>query len=248
MTQPPRVVWREFPDAVLLAAESRTTRHPVYHAAKSGDATAAARLVDALVDETGLAAVRTLIDAASVDGAPVLVSAHAYERDGVNAIRIALARLLSERLGLEDEDTVVQSNVVSHTGADGYGRLARQAVFTGGVATGREYLMVDDFIGQGGTLANLRGWVETQGGMVIGSVGLTGKRYSAKLNASTEQLHELREKHGSDLELWWRDQFGHAFDCLTQSEARYLARSPDVDTIRNRIAAAQQEGSGRGRA
>ena len=37
------------------------------------------------------------------------------------------------------------------------------------------------------------------------------------------------------------EEFGHAFDCLTQSEARYLARAPDVDTIRNRIAAAQQE-------
>ena len=125
MTQPPRVVWREFPDAVLLAAESRTTRHPEYQAAKSGDGAAAARLVDALVDETGMAAVRTLIDAASAPGAPMLVSAHAYERDGVNAIPIALARLLNDWLGLEDEDTVVQSNVVSHTGADGYGRLAR---------------------------------------------------------------------------------------------------------------------------
>ena len=45
----------------------------------------------------------------------------------------------------------------------GYARLARQAAFTDAVAMGRQYVMIDDFIGQGGTLANLRGWVEQQG-------------------------------------------------------------------------------------
>ena len=69
-----------------------------------------------------------------------------------------------------------------------------------------------------------------------------------KLKLSQEQLDELRQKHGRDFEKWWREHFGHSFDCLTQSEARHLARSPDVDTIRARLAAAEQEGSGSGRA
>ena len=51
-------------------------------------------------------------------------------------------------------------NVVSHTGADGYSRLTRQARFEGDVVRRREYLLVDDFIGQGGTMA-MRGWLET---------------------------------------------------------------------------------------
>ena len=245
MKPPPRTAWRDFPDAVLLAAESRTRQHPEYTAAKAGDAAAAARLVDALVDESSVMTVRRLIAAAGENRAPVLVSVHAYERDGFNAIPSALARLLSERLGLSDDTTLVQSNIVSHTGADGYGRLARQAAFAGKGDKGHEYLMVDDFIGQGGTLANLHGWIEKQGGLVIGAVVLTGKPYSAKLNPTEEQLHELREKHGRDFEQWWRERFGHAFDCLTQSEARYLARSPDAGTIRDRLAAAVREGGGR---
>ena len=243
MKHPPRVAWRDFPDAVLLTAEAPTKRHPGYRAAKSGDAVAAANLVRVLVDGAGIAAVRTMLDTASDGNIPVLVSAHAYERDGLNAIPAALARLLSESLGVPFDTTVVQTNVVSHTGADGYGRLARQAAFGGDVERGRWYVMVDDFIGQGGTLANLRGWVEKRGGAVVGAVGLTGKAYSAKLDPSEEQLHELRQKHGPDLEKWWREHFGHAFDCLTQSEARYLARSPHVDTIRSRLAAAVCEGS-----
>ena len=247
MKQPPRAPWRDFPDAVLLAPEQETKRHPDYGAAKSGDAAAAARLVDALTDEMGLAAVLILLGRG--EGVqPVLVSAHAYERDGVNAIPAALAALLSERLGVRFDTGMVQTNVVSHTGADGYGRLARQAAFEGKVASGREYVMVDDFVGQGGTLANLRGWIEQKDGRVIGAVALTGKAYSARLNPTEEQVHELRQRHGPDFEKWWRERFGHAFDCLTQSEARYLARCPDVDTIRDRLVAAGREGGGRSHA
>ena len=243
MTPPPRVAWRsEFPDAVLLVAETQTKRHSEYVAAKSGDDSAAVKLVDALVENSGIAAVSRLLAGASKSGAPVLLCAHAYEREGVNAIPAALAELLSIRLDIRFSPAVVQSNVVSHTGADGYGRLARQARFEGDIEKGREYVMVDDFIGQGGTLANLRGWVEKQGGIVIGAVGLTGKPYSAKLKPSREQLYELGQKHGKDFEKWWREHFGHAFNCLTQSEARYLARSPDVDTIRDRLAAAECKG------
>jgi hypothetical protein len=161
----------------LLAAESRTKQHFEYAGAKSGDAVAAVRLVHALVDEPGVAAVRTLIGSAGTSGPPVLV------------------------------------NVVAHTGADGFGRLARQAAFAGEVDSAREYVLVDE-------------------------------SYSARLNPTQEQLNALRRKHGSTLEGWWRERFGHAFDCLTQSEARYLTRSPDVDTIRSRIAAAKQEGDG----
>ena len=243
MTLPPRVPWREFPDAVLLAAEPQTKQHPHYSAAKSGDVEAAAMLVSALVDEAGIAAVRDLVAARSLPAPPMLVSAHSYESQGFNAIPATLARLLSDHIGAPFDTTVVQINIVGHTGADGYGRLARQAAFAGKVSQERQFVMVDDFIGQGGTLANLRGWVENQGGSVVGAVGLTGKPYSAKLRPSKEQLDELRRKHGPEFEEWWQEHFGHAFDCLTQSEARYLARSADVDTIRNRLAAAVRQGS-----
>ena len=242
MTPPPRVRWRgDFPDAVLLADETRTKRHPEYAAAKSGDDAAARRLVGSLVEESGIADVHKLVGSGET-GMPAFVCAHAYEHEGVNAIPVALSEWLSTRLDVPFIADVVQSNVVAHTGADGYGRLARQARFEGEVDPGREYVMVDDFIGQGGTLANLRGWIEKQGGKVIGAVGLTGKPYSAKLNPTKEQLHELRNKHGRNFEKWWRGNFSHAFDCLTQSEARYLTRSPNVDRIRNRLAAAEREG------
>ena len=143
---PPRTAWRDFPDAVLLASEREKLSYPDFAAAKSGDAVAAVKLVNALADEAGLATIRRLLDSKQ-GGQPVLVSAHAYERDGYNAIPVALARLMSERLGTQFDANVVQTNIVGHTGADGYGRLARQATFGGNMMPGRTYIMVDAFIG-----------------------------------------------------------------------------------------------------
>ena len=74
MKRPPRVPWQDFPDAVLLASERETKAHPEYAAAKSGSAAAAARLVDALVDEASLAKVRLLLGGRE-GGQPLLVCA-----------------------------------------------------------------------------------------------------------------------------------------------------------------------------
>jgi hypothetical protein len=149
-----------------------------------------------------------------------------------------MARRLAWQLSL----TVVQTNLVGHTGASGFARLARQAVFAGDVEPGRDYLLVDDFVGQGGTLANLRGHLLQQGGNVIGATVLTGKLHSVKVALSASTLQGLRRKHGPELERWWQDRFGYAFDRLTESEARYLLRTPDADRVRDRVAAEEHAG------
>jgi adenine/guanine phosphoribosyltransferase-like PRPP-binding protein len=233
---PNRAAWGlEFPDAFILASESAVKQHADYRAAKTGDASAAVRLVRELVSDEVIDA----LDQRLGERHPIVASIHAQERDGINEIPEALAVRIAERLGLKTDASLVQTNIVNHTGADGFSRLGRQALFSGEVLAGADYLIVDDFIGQGGTMANFRGHIVENGGNVVGVVALTGKPYSAKLALSDEQLGELRDKHGG-LEDWWRKRFGFGFDALTQSEARYLARTADVDTIRNRVAEAGQ--------
>ena len=96
-------------------------------------------------------------------------------------------------------------------------------------------------IGQGGTLANLRGFVESRGAKVIGATALTGKGYSAKLSLSEETLRGLKGKHGTELEQWWVAAFGYGFERLTESEARYLTRADDAHSISARIVAATRK-------
>jgi len=239
--KPARRPWGPFPDVVILAEIGAVKEHRCYPAAKAGDADAAKSLVADNLTAEGVARIRALTGGRR----PTLLSVHAVEGSGVNAIPEALADMLARRLELPVEHTVVQTNVVGHTGATGFARLARQAAFDGDVVPGDDYLLVDDFIGQGGTLANLRGFVEAHGGRVVGAVVLTGKPHSARLALRRDTLAALRGKHGPELEAWWDSRFGHAFDGLTESEARYLHRTPTAHAIRDRIAAEEQAGDRR---
>jgi hypothetical protein len=238
-TKPPRKPLFDFPDVVIHANETSVKKHPRYSDAKSGDTEAAAELVSETFNPDAVDALKTLLRGRK----PILISAHSLEGEGVNAIPEVFAGKLAEKLGLDAESGIVQTNTVSHTGANGFGRLARQPSFDGKVIKGQEYLIVDDFVGMGGTIANLRGYIESKGGLVIGATALTGKPHSVMIALERKTLQELRDKHGTELESWWEEKFGHSFDGLTQSEARYLFKTENADRVRNRIAEEEQEGN-----
>jgi hypothetical protein len=234
--RPNRAPWDDLPDVVIVASIPEVKGHADYGAAKAGDADAAVRLV---LDTFDPRVVETVGSGATREP-PLLLPVHALEDTGVNAIPVALAEELRRRLGWTVSTSIVQVNVVGHTGASGYARLSRQALFDGDLQPDRDYVLVDDFVGQGGTLANLRGHVLAGGGRVVGAITLTGKLYSAKLMLSSATLADLRRKHGPELERWWEDRFGHAFDCLTESEGRYLARAEDAQRVRDQVVEAER--------
>ncbi|MEN9865315.1 MAG: hypothetical protein RL748_905 [Pseudomonadota bacterium] len=230
-SKPFRFPWCDaMPSVWLHAPESVVKQHFSYAAAKSGDVNAARDLIESVISISTVLALRRLEEIAT----PVVVSVHAEEAVGVNAIPEVFGDILAFMLGWPVERYIVQTNIVNHTGADGISRIAKQACFAGQIKTGQACLIVDDFIGQGGTIANLRGHIMQQGGSVIGATVLTGKDYSAKLTLDEEQLIELRGKHGQ-LERWWHERFGFGFDCLTASEARYLGKIRTHEEIRARI-------------
>lgn len=234
-----RSPWHNFPPLLIHANESDVKKHPSYPTAKAGEPGSAFDLVNQMLSDRCLVQLRQLYSAYN----PVLVSAHAVETNGVNAIPQAMAEYLGSKLLWSVESSIVQTNVVGHTGADGFSRLARQAEFDGTVSKDSCYILVDDFIGQGGTLANLRGFLLHHGAQVIGGTVLTGKPYSAILSNDEQQINHLREKHGPELEAWWINHFGFGYDCLTRSEARYLLNTPSPERIRNKITQAIKTGN-----
>ncbi len=121
-----------------------------------------------------------------------MVLAHAVEGYGVNAIPEALADMLSHQLGWPTDNGIVQINIVAHTGADGFSRLARQEKFNGDAMAGKPYLLTDDFVGQGGTLANLRSHIMSRGGNVLGATALTGKPHSGTMVLDRGTLEQFR--------------------------------------------------------
>ena len=90
-----------------------------YAAGKAGDPDAAFQLVTDLISPDVVEGIRLAVGSTS----PILASAHALERGGVNAIPEVLADLLGLRLGWKVDSNIVQTNIVSHTGPMGFPAL-----------------------------------------------------------------------------------------------------------------------------
>jgi len=236
MRKPERMPWTTLKTVRIAADIPVVQGHPAYRSAKQGDFAAAIKLVSTILTAFELDRLQQEYRANS----PILVGVHAVEELSINYIPQAMTAWLASRLGWEHDRDIVQINRVGHTRASGWHRLAHQPIFDGEVQSGGEYLLLDDFVGQGGTLANLRGFIEARGGLVIGALALTGKAYSSILAITGETLAALRAKHGN-LEFWWREQFGFGFDAVTESEGRYLFRAENADAIRDRLAEAKQK-------
>jgi hypothetical protein len=230
-----RTPWGVFPDVVIHSDERFVKQHPLYASAKEGDTKAAEGLVEDVMANVNIQELKAVVRRSR----PFVLPVHALESEGMNVIPRVFARALAQFLELPLFSGVIQINRVSHTGARGDHRLAFPAILGGEVVPGT-YLMVDDFIGQGGTLANLRGFIEANGGTAIGATALTGKAYSSRLRLEEETLMEPRIKHGEKLEEWWLATFGYGFERLTHSEARYLTRVDDADAIPTRLALARR--------
>lgn len=227
------------PDAIIGNALGAAGKHPDYAAAKAGDTDAAVRLVRDLVTPAVVEKVRNAIG----DSHPVMVPVLAVETAGRNKIPVVVAERLAGALGLNVGTDIVQSVKAKRTSLTGLDRIFQQPEFDGPVQPGQAYLLVDDTLTQGGTLAALAAHIQHGGGRVVGSFALTGKQYSATLRLSPETLKQVRERYG-DIEDEFRAATGRGFDTLTESEGRYLAKHGTPESVRDRII---EEGNARSR-
>lgn len=233
--------WDGFPDAVVATPLSTQSKDPAYAKAKAGDMRAALELVARVMPADAEDKIRAAIG----DTSPIVVAVHAEEAAGRNKIPMATAIEIGDRMGLEVDTKIVQATRAKRTSADGMARIGVQPEFTGDVEDGADYLVVDDTLTQGGTIAQLKTYIEDNGGRVVGAFALSGKQYSAKISLDAQTLTNLREQYGA-IEPWWRSELGYGFDGLTESEARYILKSGiSPDALRDRVAAARQ-GAGAG--
>jgi hypothetical protein len=90
-----RYPWNTFPPVWIHNNESAVKQHHAYSAAKSGYPNSAYVLVNSLLNPT----IVEQLAKTFYKQKPILVSAHAVERMGVNAIPEALADVLAQFLG-----------------------------------------------------------------------------------------------------------------------------------------------------
>jgi hypothetical protein len=237
----PRTPWRaNFPPVVGQCNYRFMHDHPSYRLAKDGENDEAAlSLIYDCISDRSMEAIQRAIGGC----VPRVVAVHAEEATGRNKIPMAYGEVLAAYLGLDTDPGIVQATVANHGGAASiYHRMVSQPTFQGYVEAGAHYLIVDDTCTAGGTLANLKGYIEVNGGIVAAMSVLSGRwsdtLYDISLAPGT--LSRLKYRH-SRLNKLWQEEFSNGIETLTEGEAGHLFVAPSVDTIRNRLAEARRD-------
>ncbi|MCK5717296.1 MAG: hypothetical protein KAH77_07385 [Thiomargarita sp.] len=230
-----RTQWADSPyDAVIYGFIDDVKNHEHYQLAKAGDYQQAVLLAESFLNEQ---LVQNLVHHYNN---PIILPITAEEKQGKNAIPLGMADVINRVTGWKVSENIYQINKAGHTGANGWHRITTPAIFKGEIVLGAEYLILDDFIGMGGTLANIKSFIENAGAKVIGFQVLTGKKESSHLYLRSDTLENLRKKHGI-FEKEFQEIVQFNYTGLTESEAQYLLRAKTIERIRNQITRALRE-------
>ena len=228
-----RTEWGDFPPVVSNGKLGELKNEPEYQGAKSGDVAQSIQLVDKLLKDETVQELKQMIG----NRQPVLVPVQSEEVSGKNRIPHTAAHALAAKLGLEVDNSIYQDNTAKRTGSGIYHRYVSPPEFTGEVKAGQDYLIVDDTLSVGGTIAALKGYIENRGGKVIGSTVMTAHDNKVDIAIKPNMLQSLAQKEG--LNEYWRKEFGYGVDKLTQQEAGHL-RKPTLEQIQERVQAARE--------
>ena len=233
-----RVPWGDFPPVFIFCPLGAAKQHDSYEKAKKrSDNAAALKLVKELICQEKMQEFFEAIKGQQVSLVPV----HAIEEFGTNKIPAALAYHLSHSLGLGLYNEIVQANKPQRTHKGAFYRLSQYPFFDGAVQKDTNYVILDDTLSMGGTVASLRGYIENKGGKVLFAATLTGHEAAASINIKEAMLSGIKEKHGEKLDEWWKSEVGFGVDKLTQGEAGHIKKAPTFEEVRSRIIEARSE-------
>ncbi len=232
-TEPIRPVPRvliptDFPPVQEHYTPPPAVREKYYEAAKhKGDMVAASAFVQASINRGLIQKLREEFDQFN----PIICPVSAIEEKGKvpNLIPQAFALEFAVLAGWRIDLNILQINRTKHTGANVMDRLMRQPRFDGKVEPGANYVLVDDHMALGGTLANLYGHIVSGGGNVcyISALALGGKRCDPLRIRSLQQSDTVRSglltiKAKASLSDFFESKFGFGLECLTNDEAKAI--------------------------
>jgi hypothetical protein len=223
-----RMPWeREFPDAFVnapwaskVAGVATLRDHALYNAAKGErDVGAALQIIDDLADKRCIYGLADLSE--DLGQTPTLIAPACQPNDSNNALAIGYAQWLSHELDWPVETRVFQSKTVSRDFQGSWVRIANRCNFYGEIDKSAAYVIVDDVITTGGTLADLRSFILRKGGRVIGMSAIAardGNWQRIRLDDGTRA--NLEQFYGRDLAEFCHRHFGFSHECFTEAEAR----------------------------
>ncbi len=145
--------------------------------------------------------------------------------DTFNALPTAFAYRLADLTGLTVNNQIGKINQTKHAAAsNAFERIMQRAVFDGVVNQNDFYLIADDFVSMGGTIADLRNFIEGNGGHVVGAATLGATNEDSLVLAPGADVIRRLESYGrEELEGLLREYgIANSIEDLTNAEARKL--------------------------
>ncbi|KFG91864.1 hypothetical protein BV98_000113 [Sphingobium herbicidovorans NBRC 16415] len=140
-----------------------------------------------------------------------------------NALPFAYAARLQQAIGGEVDSDIVQAARVGRTALNRFQRFLWQPQFVGDVRTDRPYVLVDDAVTIGGTVAALCSHIVRAGGTVAAVTALAHKSGQHQPLALTNRTrHLLDTVYTVGIAQLWKEAIGHEIDCLTEPEGAFL--------------------------
>jgi len=230
--------WGDFAEVIRNGNLGDLKAQPEYEAAKNGDSIAALDIVERLLTHETIEHIKHLIGQEK----PLLLPVQVFEENGYNKIPAAIAVVLGEHLNLKVDNSIVQQEKLFRTGSNAFHRLAFNPTFNGGVAAGQKYFIVDDNLTMGGTIASLQGYIENRGGKVMGASVMVARHGAVNMVVRPGILTAIKQKHGEAINDFWKETFGYGIEKLTQAEAKIISKSASIDSSRDQIISARNDG------
>lgn len=222
-----------FPNVIVHTTINNMKIHPSYIAAKNGDVSAALSLISDVSKKDRIEKLASYYPDA------ILIPVHELilENGRYNAIPLVYAEYISDITGHEVCYDIYQKTKASHTNKNAIERLINRSQFAGDVKPGKTYIIVDDVITQGGTVSELRSYIENAGGKVACVSTLSFSKFSMVLGIKKETISDIERKFGKDETKRFIKEFGigKEIEHLTNGEGKYILSFSSLDRIRDRI-------------
>lgn len=142
-----------------------------------------------------------------------------------NALPFVYAAYLEQVLGGEVETNIFQRARVGRTKLTSFMRFLCQPEFGGEVRHDKAYILVDDVVTTGGTLAALRSYIIRSGGSVLCGTSLAHKYgINQKFGVAEGTVAMLQSLYGNGINEFWSQEIGHELSKITEAEGQLLVR------------------------
>lgn len=238
-----RVPWpNDFPDVFVNAMWASKEKdvaslksHPLYQPAKGErDMRSALSLIDDIITKETVENLASLATRSKV--APKLIAPAAQLGDSNNALATGYAYWLGKELDWEVEERVFQAKAFSKDKSNAWTRIANTSAFYGEIDKTTPYVIVDDVITLGGTLADLRSFILGKGGSVIGMSALASRNgHDTPIHLGQKLKSELEKFYGSNFASDCQSILGYSHDCLTRSEGEKVLGCSGYVDLRKKV-------------